>query len=105
VAVATATPTLAPHVDVAVEHGQRPAQFGDDPSRDLLGVGRARALQQDGELVPPEAGDGVAGAYAPQKATPHSLEEHVSGGVAHGVVQGLEVVEVEEQHGEGVAPP
>ena len=60
-------------------------------------------LQQDRELVAAEAGRGVAGADARVEPL-GDLDEHlVAGSVAEAVVDGLEVVEVEEHDGEAAA--
>ena len=74
---------------------------------DALGEGRRvrsvrRVLDQDRELVPAEPGHGVAGAYLSAKAAGHLHEELVPAAVSQGVVDLLEPVEVEEQHGDAV---
>ena len=66
-------------------------------------VGALHLLEQDAELVAAEAGHGVAGADAAAEAGGHRRQEPVAGGVAEAVVDGLEVVEVDEQHGAEVA--
>ena len=56
-------------------------------------------LEQDRELVAAEPGGGVGRADARRDALRH-LEQHpVADGVPEAVVDGLEVVEVDEQHG------
>jgi hypothetical protein len=57
-------------------------------------------LEQDGELVAAGAGHGVAGAHAVGgRPSATLLEEQVAGVVAEGVVDFLEAVEVDDQHG------
>lgn len=76
-------------------------ELGGDPLGDghalLLGVGQV--LAQDDELVAPETGDRVVRSDDRLEAGRHLDEHLVAGGVARGVVDGLEVVEVEEDHG------
>ena len=91
------TPTLAEIVFGAmIGHGSaRTAQIAlDEPAR----VGRVvRRLHQDDELVAAEARDQILGAHDP--AQPRAdLDEHlVADVVAEGVVDVLEVVEVDER--------
>ena len=67
-------------------------------ARGVLRVFHAR--HQDRELVAAQAGHGVAGPHAHLQPA-RDLDEHeVAGGVAVDVVHGLEVVEVDEEHGE-----
>ena len=56
-------------------------------------------LEQDRELVAAEARGGVGGADARRHALGHLEQDPVAGRVAEAVVDGLEVVEVDEQHG------
>ena len=58
-----------------------------------------RARAQDGELVAAQARGGVGRAQHPDEPIPELLEEHVADVVAHGVVELLEAVEVEHEHG------
>ena len=58
------------------------------------------AGEQQRELVPAQARYGVAFAQAGAQALRHVLDEPVAGGVAEGVVDGLEAVEVQEEHGQ-----
>src|SRR5215211_3216263 len=59
--------------------------------------------QQDEEFVPALAGDDVAGAGGGLKACSHGDQKLVAGGMAEAVVDELEVVEVDEEHGDGAA--
>ena len=54
--------------------------------------------EQDGELVPPHPGHGVLAAHGVDQSLAHLLDQVVSGGVPQGVVDRLEVVEVDEEH-------
>ena len=57
-------------------------------------------LEQDRELVAAEPRHGVAHAQRGAQARRDRLQHPVAGGVAERVVDRLEVVEVQEQHGE-----
>ncbi len=86
-------------------HAHRRAHAGGHGG-DLVDAGGV--VQEDGELVSPEAGDGVARAYARAEALGGRDENLVSARVAEGVVHVLEAVEVAEQHGDaasGGRPP
>jgi hypothetical protein len=90
----------------AVDH-ERPRQPLEDPlghCGNLLVV--AGVLDEHGELVPAEAGHGVAGPHAGVEPLGHLDQEPVAGGVAQAVVDLLEAVQVQEQHGHrGCFPP
>jgi hypothetical protein len=60
-------------------------------------------LEQHGELVAAEPGDGVAGAGRAGDPLRDAHEQLVTGGVAEAVVDRLEVVQVEEDDGDGAA--
>ena len=97
-------PTLAVAETVQrVEH-DRFAQRDEDALRDLdrvVGVGER--VHQHRELVAAEPRRGVADADAAHEPLAHDLQQRVARGVAEAVVHGLEVVEVDEQHGEVAA--
>ena len=59
-------------------------------------LGAGDALEQHGELVAAEPGRGVAGPQRSASRARDRGEQRVAGGVAEGVVDRLEVVEVEE---------
>jgi len=59
-----------------------------------FGIGRV--LNQDGEFVPTHARDRIAGTHGANKPLAHRDEELVAFAVAEAVVDGLEIVEVEE---------
>ena len=72
----------------------------ENPRRCIGGLRRIRhALDEDGELVATEAGDRVGGAHGDQQPPSDLLKHPVSGRVAEAVVDGLEIVEVDEHHG------
>ena len=74
-------------------------------ARDLLGfLGSAMSLEEHAELVAAEPGARVAAAAGmPSSRAADADEQLVAGGVAEAVVDGLEVVEVDEQHRELLA--
>ncbi len=68
---------------------------------DRLGLGGfTDLLEQQGELVPAEPRGGVARAHAALDAPRHGEEQLVTGVVTEPVVDELEPVEIEEQHGQ-----
>ena len=70
-------------------------------SRDRRGVvDRISVGQQDGELVAAEAGDGVAVAKGRLHALRDRLQQLVADVVPERVVDELEAVEIEEEHGQ-----
>ena len=85
---------------LAVEH-ERLVQGLGQAARHPERVGLAGdAGQQDGELVAAEAGDDVARSQDAAQPLGHAAEEAIAGAVAERVVDDLEVVEVDEQHGD-----
>jgi hypothetical protein len=80
--------------DRVVRGDQGEAPFGDAQRVPAV----AQVLQQDGELVPAEAGDDVLGAYRLAEPVGDAGEQAVPGGVTVGVVDVLEPVQVDEQH-------
>ena len=87
--------------DLLVAGDQRHGERLEDP---LGGVGRLLAvldvLEQHRELVAAEARGGVGAADALVETARHLDQHLVAGGVPEAVVDRLEVVEVEEDHGE-----
>ena len=70
---------------------------------DLLGlVGRRHALEQHGELVAAKPRDGIGRARALDEPLRGGLQQPVADVVAERVIDVLEVVEVDHQHGEAV---
>ena len=80
---------------------RRPASAGRQRA---LGAGGV-SLDEDGELVAADAGDGVADAHAGAQPLADRHEQPVAGVVAEAVVHGLEVVEVDEEHRHGLVAP
>ena len=58
-----------------------------------------RTLQQHRELVAAQPGHEVAGPHDALEALRREREDLVPGGVTEGVVHGLDLVEVDQQHG------
>ena len=79
---------------------ERVGEADRDRHRPLL---VADVVEQDRELVAPESGGRVGGPERIRDATRHRDEDVVAAGVAKGVVEHLEVVEVDEQDGERLA--
>ena len=81
----------------------RGSNLPDEPLRDEVGLhlrlGRAdgEAGQQQHELVTTESGQTIPLSHQPLEAARHLLEQPVAGGMTEGVVDGLEVIEVDEQ--------
>ena len=70
---------------------------GQDPARHVRGLAGIRyAVEEDGELVATEPRDRVARADRSLEAAPDFLKDRVAGRMAEAVVDGLEVVEVDE---------
>ena len=104
-------------VDVVVEVGERDAhrgvledpQLGSDVGRLAHGLDgaagnrgrdlRRRALEEDRELVAAEAGDGVARSQQGPETLGDDAQQAVTRGMPEAVVDRLEVVEVDAQHG------
>ena len=82
-------------MELGVADDQGPLDGARDPERDGPGGDR---VQEDGELVAADAGDDVVPAHALADATGDLLQDGVARRVAVGVVDGLEVVEIHEQH-------
>ena len=88
----------AGHHLAVVDHHRRPHRAGD-PLHDAAGVDLVDvAPEQHRELVTAEPGGEVVGPQARLDALRDGHEQQVTGGVALAVVDGLEVVDVDEQH-------
>ena len=66
------------------------------PATSAASAGVRDPVEQDGELVAAEAGDRVRRANGALEAPRHLLQHRVAGRVAEAVVDGLEVVQVDE---------
>ena len=76
----------------------------DDPFRHLASVDNGVSrLQQDREFVTAETRGGVRRACTADDPLCRPAEQLVAGGRARAVVDGLEAIEVDEQHGHGVS--
>src|SRR5215207_3300049 len=62
-------------------------------------------FDEHGELIPPEASQGILRAQAAPEALGHDREKEVSHVVTEGVVHYLEAIQVHEQHGDPSVPP
>ena len=79
---------------------ERLGQGGQHPVGSRLGLAEVGGvLDQDGELVAAEPSDGVARAQHATQALGDGDQQLVAGSVTGAVVDGLEVVEVDEQRG------
>ncbi len=71
----------------------------DDPLGNVGGFRRpGQVLEEDRELIASQAGDAVGGPAAGAQALAYRDQQEVARTVAETVVDGLEIVEVEEQH-------
>ena len=84
-------------------NGRRTACWSRSRDRPRL-VETSALLDHHGELVAAETGRGVAAAHAAEESLRQLDEELVAGGVAQAVVDVLEVVEVDEDHGDRARP-
>ena len=85
--------------DLLAQDRERDPQRVDDAMGDIEGMTqRGVVLEQDRELVATETGGEVVGRDAGPEPLGHRDEEPVARRMAQGVVDDLEVVEVEEQH-------
>ena len=83
---------------------KRPVDGGQDARRhDSGALGAAQPLLDQRELVATQPGPGVRGARHGGEPARHLAQERVADRVAQGVVDLLEVVEVEQHHRHGIA--
>ena len=72
-------------------------ESAQNPSGDVGGLRRVRnPVEQDGELVAAEAGNRVRRAHGALEALRHLPQDRVAGRVAEAVVDGLEIVQIDE---------
>ncbi len=83
-----------PHIGIRSGNlGDKP--FGNDIGLHLrLGRARRERWQQQHKLVTAEAGQTIPLSHQPFETGGDLLEQPVTGGVAEGVVDGLEVIEI-----------
>ena len=72
-----------------------------DQRRELLGVLGPDVFEQDRELVPADSSHGVSGPERLRDPRRRQDEKPIPDGVAEAVIDQLETVDVQEQHGEG----
>ena len=85
---------------MAVDH-ERPAELLGDPAPDGERAAVALdALAEDGELVAAQPRDGVVRADGRPDPRGRLAQHVVAGAVAEAVVEALEAVDVDEQHGD-----
>ena len=91
----------AAHHDLFAPDRERRGQALDDPPGDTLRVGLAgQALDQESELVAPHPGSQIGRAQALLQAGGHRRQHAVADLMTDAVVDGLEVVQIDEEHGE-----
>jgi len=94
------------HADLPAGDGEGGGQGVDESLGDALGLGGVADVDaDDDELVAAEAGYEVVGPDGVRQPVGHGQEELVARLVAEGVVDELEVVEVDEQHRHGRLGP
>ena len=92
---AGAAPDLVAADDVGL------AQAGEQPIGEQAGVGRILDVGlHDGEFVAAEAGHRIAFPDGAAQALGHQLEERIADRMSHGVVDVLEMIEVDVEQGE-----
>ena len=86
-------------VDLLAQNPEGSPKGDSNSLRDAGRGGDVGVLEQDGELVAAEAGGRVLGAQRRSDSVGRLDQHVVAGGVAEAVVDRLEVVEVDEEHG------
>ncbi len=84
--------------DLLAVDDHRSLQRGTDPLGDELGALRVGIGQQQGELVAAEARAGIPGPGQVPESVGDLYQHRVTAGVTARVVDGFEVIEIEEQH-------
>ncbi len=97
-ALAETHPDARPGPDGPVADGERSLQFGQRPVRDAQGVFLGRPRHQDGELVTAQPRHGVGVAHHVGQPLGHLHQHAVAGAVAEPVIDGLELVQIQQQH-------
>ena len=99
-------PTLARTSScVPADHERLHEQVEEALGRDHRAVHAVRLLEQDGEFVATETSRGIGGACGVTEPLGNRHQQLVTGGMTQAVVDGLEVVDVDEQHGDRVPAP
>jgi hypothetical protein len=95
------------HIEAGVAQAEGRPELGHQPGGELVGVGLEQLLiaaadagevHQHGEFIVAVAGQAVAQAQGLAQALGHGHQHLVAGGVAVGVVEAAELVDVHEQH-------
>ncbi len=91
------------HRQLAAAQIHRFLKFVDEVNRDMLGIGGIGQRGEDGgEFIAAHAGQRIGGAQAALQARRQLAEQFVAVGVAVGVVDKFEAVDVDEQNGQGI---
>src|SRR5271157_527728 len=94
---------------IADAHAQsgsvRPIEGSDDPVSQRAGTLEVRHRKDHGELVPADPGDGIDGSADPPDECPGVDEGCVSRGMAAGVVERLEEIDVDDEQAQGMTVP
>ena len=97
-------PDAGPHPQLPAGDHEGLVEQADDVGRQVFRVDhRPGLVEEDRELVAADPGHGVGGPEAGGQAVGHAAEQHVARGVTQGVVDRLEVVEVDEGDGQAGA--
>src|SRR5213078_1550030 len=91
------------HEEAVPLNPDRLAEAAQDVFGDAVDRARPGLPQQDRELVAAEPRDGVLGPHAAADTLTDRAQYAVADGVPEGVVDALEVVQVDQQHGEAAA--
>ena len=90
-----------PDGDVAPVDCERSRQGGHEALGDQSRARLIRAVEEDGELVPAEPGEGVAGSNRLPEAPAHGRQDLVAHRVTQTLVDDLEAIQVQQQHRDG----
>ena len=96
------------------DRGRRRHRLAEDVEGRVHGIERAlgqlvdgqlidESGEEDGELVAAHPGHRVLAAHGVDQSLAHLLDKDVPGGMPEGVVDGLEIVEVDEEHADRLA--
>ena len=91
--------------DLGALDDDRPVEALEQAAGHDLRLRGVDALEQDGELVAAQTRDGVGVAHGLAQAAGDADEQLVAGRVTEAVVDGLEVVDVDEEHGDAKERP
>ena len=86
-------------LDTVALYGEGSANIGNDPFGSpirILGLPQVKAY--DAKFVTAQSRDGIARPHQGRQPTRHLDEQLIPGGVAHGVIDRLETVEIKHEH-------